>query len=145
VHSWNLNSVCVGVVDQIEKKKLLQKVQLLLTSTFHIQMCLSHCSRDVFHHLRGCAGALCVFCLGYNLWLYHFNPPPKIHTWKCIKRVLWTFLCSSFKQLWFMYYMGKIWEFQHLSMYINDSVKKVTLECNHGRKVLTWHTISCYI
>jgi len=41
--------------------------------------------------------------------------------------------------------MGKIWEFQHLSMYINDSVKKVTLECNQGWKVLTWHTISCYI
>ena len=49
-----------------------------------------------------------------RLTLYHFNTPPKIHAWKCIKEhVIWIFLCISFKQLWFMYYMGEIWEFQH--------------------------------
>jgi len=41
--------------------------------------------------------------------------------------------------------MGKIWEFQHLSVYINDWIKRVTLEWNHGWVVLTWCTICCYI
>jgi hypothetical protein len=44
-----------------------------------------------------------------------------------------------------VYYMGKIWEFQHLSVYINNSVQTVTLHCHHGWVTLTWHTISCYI
>jgi hypothetical protein len=138
MHSWKLNSVCVHAVDQI--KNTLTESEAVVN-----KVCLSHFSHDVFHPLRGCAGELCIFYLGYNLWLNHFNTPPKTHAWKCIKNVLWTFLCSSFKQLWFMYYMGKIWEFQQLSVYINNWNKRVALEFNDGWELLTWHTISCYI
>ena len=142
MNNWKLNSVRVGVVNQIEN--ILTGSAAVVNKYFSQADVLVLLQSWRVSSFEQVSGALCIFLS----WLWPVSKSlqqSSKNTRLCAKEgVMNIFVKFVKKILWFMYFMGKIWEFQHC-VYINNSITRVTLECNQGWVVLSWLTISCYI